>query len=136
MINDPFFNRVMIWEVIKGDVERVKVYGKPATKWIEEWVSYEFDDEAVLLHALEAGIVTELQELEVDDEELGVDNDEPVELEPGDYESSNVFLRRKVEQLYKIRRKVAWRIGLRIVIIAGCIAFLVFVAWPYLISLR
>lgn len=127
-IKDPFYNRSKIWEDIEGDVDRVKANGKPVTKWMEEWVSNEFDDKAVLLQTIE--LVTELKDLGVEDEELGLDEEDHgvYDVKPGDYDSEDDFVTRKVNELYKIRRKIALRLGFFLVSVAGGIVGLVFIA--------
>lgn len=141
ILKDPFCNRVKIWDEIENDVERVKIYGKPVNVWIDEWVSYEFNDEAVLHHAIEAEIVHELNDLGIDDDELGIDDedsdvydDEPAKYEKGDYEPKDVFLMRKINELYKIRNKVVRSFVYRVIFMTACFA-LVYVAWPHLINL-
>ena len=126
---DPFYNRSKIWEDIECDVERIKAYGKPASEWMEKWVSYEFDDEAVLLHTIEAGLVLEQKGVEVDDEEPGLDDEdhEVYDDEPGDHESKDDFVAQKVSELYKIRRAIAFRLCLCMVVAAGCIVVLIYI---------
>ena len=134
ILKDPFCNRTMIWGEIENDVERVKVYGKPVAEWIEKWVSYEFDDEEVLLHTIELGLVPESKKLGIDDEELGIDDEDSGVYDEKEENEQQDFLIHKINELYKIRNKVVRRIGCRMIIIALCIVLLVYVASPFLIS--
>lgn len=135
ILKDPFCNRTMIWGEIENDVERVKVYGKPVAGWIDKWVSYEFDDETVLLHTIEQGLVPELKKSGIGDEELGNDDeDSGVYDENGDYEQKSVFLTRKINELYNIRNKVVRRFGCRMIIVAVFPLLLVYVTWSFLKS--
>jgi hypothetical protein len=124
----------MIWGEIENDVERVKVNGKPVAEWIEKWVSYEFDDEKVLLHTIELGLVPESKKLGVDNEELGIDDEDSGVYDEKEKNEQQDFLIRKINELYKIRNKVVRRIGCRMIIVAVCLVLLAYVAWPFLKS--
>ncbi len=102
ILNDPLVNRDVVWEHIKDNVERVKLYGKPISNAIEEWgSSHEWNQEVILADAIEAGLNGETAE---------------------PYEELPEFVKRKTRELYEIR-KIAGR-PLIVRLIAGGIVIL------------
>ncbi|MCY3770782.1 MAG: hypothetical protein OXG98_01970 [Gemmatimonadetes bacterium] len=88
ILNDPLVNRDVVWEHIKDNVERVKLYGNPISDVIEEWgASHEWNQEVILADAIEAGLKGETAE---------------------PYEELPEFVKRKTRELYEIR-KIAGR---------------------------
>ena len=85
-----------MWEQIKEDVERVKLFGEPISAVIEEWgTSREWNQEEVLTDAIDSDL-----------------KGNP----PETYEKLPVFLNRKVSELYEIRKLAGRPLVIRMVI--------------------